>query len=123
MASITKLGKGKTPPRAIDFSNTNGKRDRLRLGIVSHDTAEECCRRVEKLIEAKRLHQSPEGPTLEWLTSISNDIHEKLARFGLCLPRVPKNAAPMLGEWLTKYVDQRKSELKPGSIKRLEDTC
>ena len=29
----------------------------------------------------------------------------------------------MLGDWLTKYVDQRKSELKPGSIKRLEDTC
>ena len=123
MASITKFGKGKTPPRAIDFSNTNGKRDRLRFGIVSHDTAEECCRRVEKLIEAKRLHQSPEGPTLEWLTSISDDIHEKLARFGLCLPRVPKNAAPKLGEWLTKYVGQRQSELKPGSIKRLEDTC
>jgi len=81
MASITKLGTGEQPPRAIDFINTNGKRDRLRLGIVSHDSAEECCRRVEKLIEAKRLHQSPEGPTLEWLISISEDIPAKLARF------------------------------------------
>ena len=96
MASIVKLGKGKHPPRAIDFNNTTGKRDRLRLGIVTHDDAEECCRRVEKLLTAKRLNNSPDAPTAEWVAGVSDDIHEKLARFGLCLPRVPKNAAPTL---------------------------
>ncbi len=123
MASIVKLGKGKNPPRAIDFKNTTGKRDRVRLGIVTHDDAEECCRRVEKLLTAKRFNQSPDTPTAEWLAGVSDDIHARLARFGLCEPRVPVNAAPMLGEWLTKYIDQRRSELKPGSIERLERTA
>ena len=123
MASIVKLGKGKNPPRAIDFNNTTGKRDRLRLGIVTHDDAEECCRRVEKLLTAKRLNNSPDTPTAEWVAGVSDDIHVRLARFGLCEPRVPFNAAPTLGEWLTKYIDQRRSELKPGSVKRLQDTA
>ena len=66
---------------------------------------------------------TPKPSPMSTRPSISDDIHEKLARFGLCLPRVPKNAAPKLGEWLTKYVEQRQSELKPCSIKRLKDTC
>ena len=123
MASIVKLGKGKQPPRAIDFKNITGKRDRLRLGIVSHDTAEECCRRVEKLLMAKRLNQSIDSQTAEWLAGVPDDLHEKLARFSLCQPRVVKNAAPTLREWLTKYIDQRRSELKPGSIERLDRTA
>ncbi len=43
--------------------------------------------------------------------------------FLLCLPRVSTDAAPLLGEWLTKSVEQRKSELKPGSIQRLSEPC
>ncbi len=40
MASIVKLGKGKQPPRAIDFTDPDsGKRQRIRLGVVSFDEA------------------------------------------------------------------------------------
>ena len=123
MASIAKLGKGKQPPRAIDFVYPEGKRNRVRLGIVSHDTAEECRRQIEKLIESRSTNQAPSLPTLTWLNGLSDVIHERLARFGLCEPRVPVDAAPTLGEWLTKYLDQRKSELKPGSLQRLSQTA
>jgi integrase len=123
MASIVKLGKGKSPPRAIDFKNTTGKRDRLRLGIVSHDDAQEACRRVEKLLAAKRLNQSADGPTLEWVAGVSDEIHERLARFGLCRPRVEKNIVPTLQEWVAKFIEQRKPELKEGSIQRLQQTA
>ena len=123
MASIVKLGKGKQPPRAIDFKNTTGKRDRVRLGIVTHDVATEARRRIEKLLEAKRLNHPPDRPTLEWLAGVSDEIHERLARFGLCKPHVPKDAAPTLGKWLEKYIEQRKTELKTGSVERLQQTA
>ena len=91
--------------------------------MVTQRMAEETCRRVELLLEAKRLHHSSDAPAQEWLASVSDDIHAKLARFELCVPRVPKHVTPTLSEWLDKYIGQRKSELKSGSIKRLEDTA
>ena len=54
MASIVKLGKGKQPPRAIDFNNTTGKRDRLRLGIVTHDDVLDAVRQ-EATDDAQRI--------------------------------------------------------------------
>ena len=71
MASITKLGKGKQPPRAVDFVYPEGKRNRVRLGVVSHDTAEECCRQIEKLIESRSTNQAPSLPTLRTVREIT----------------------------------------------------
>ena len=108
--------------READFKSFNGRRQRLRLGIVSHDDAEECCRRVEKLVVAKRLNQAPDLPTVEWMLGLPDELHAKLARFGLVESRAPEHAAPSLGVWLEKYLSQRTSELKPGSLERLRQT-
>jgi integrase len=125
MASITRLGRGKQPPRAIDFvdSTDGGKRKRIRLGVVTHDIAEETKRRVEKLLTAKILNQPIDQETARWLTGISEEIHSRLARSGLCDSREPAPESPSLGKFCSKYLDQRKHELKPGSIQRLGHTC
>ena len=123
MASIVNLGKGKKPLRAIDFSFPANHRHRLRLGVVSMDTAKECCRQVEKLIEARSTGQALGLSTGEWLKQIDDNIYESLVRFGLCKPRVGGDVAPSLEEWMTKCIEQRKSSLKPGSIERLEQSA
>ena len=50
MASITKIGKGKQPPRAIDFiDDTDGRRrKRVRLGVVTHGEAAEAKRVADR---------------------------------------------------------------------------
>ncbi|MDA1214961.1 MAG: hypothetical protein O2955_20855, partial [Planctomycetota bacterium] len=71
MASIQKLGKGKQPLRAIDFTDPlSKKRKRIRLGVVSHDFAVECKRRIERLVAAKSLNH-PDPETSHWLTGIA----------------------------------------------------
>ena len=123
MASIVKHGKGKMPLRSIDFSYPANRRHRLRLGVVSSDTAKECCRQVEKLIEARCTGQPLDLSTGEWLNQISDSIYESLVRFGLCKPRARVNMAPSVEEWVTKYIDQRRGDLKTGSIERLEQSA
>ncbi len=125
MASIVKLGPGKQPPRAIDFIDDcdAGRRKRLRLGIVGHDEAREAKLRIEKLLVAKSLNQSPDNETVRWLAGISNTIHDRMVRSGLCAPRVVEPLAPKLSAFLDKYLEQRRPELKPSSWKRLEDTA
>ncbi len=124
MASITKLGKGKQPPRAVDFIDPmDRKRKRIRLGIVSHEAAQEARLRIERLSAAIALHQAPDLQTLQWLNGISDEIHARVARQGLCEPREPEPTAPELSLWLNKYIDQRKHELAPSSIERIEQSA
>ena len=122
MASVTKLGQGKKPPRAVDFVNHLGKRNRLRLGVVSHEDAMECRRFVEKLVNAKRLNHSPERSTIEWIAGINDELHERLSQFGLIESRTSKSTVPTVGEWIKKYLEQRRRELAAGSIERLTRT-
>ena len=125
MASIIKLGPGKQPPRAIDFIDDRdaGRRKRLRLGIVCHDEAREAKLRIEKLLVAKSLNQSPDNETVRWLAGVSDTIHKRMARLGICLPRTPAPLAPKLSVFLDKHLEQRRPTLKPSSFKRLDDTA
>jgi len=119
MASIVKLGKGKQPPRAIDFTGLEGKRCRLRIGKVQAAEAKDFKRGVERLLNARRLNQSPDGETIRWLRDVDVTIRERMARFGLCKPR---KTVPTLGELITNFVANKKLELKPASVRRIEDS-
>ena len=123
MASVTKIGKGKQPPRAIDFVDpADGKRKRVRLGVVTYDVAQQAALRVEKLLSAKTLNQSIDSETAVWLRGVSGDVHDRLAKVGLCESRTPVLKAPTLGKWLTTFLDQKQHGLKPSSLKRLRQT-
>ena len=125
MASITKLGKGKQPPRAIDFvdSTDGGKRKRIRLGVVGLSQAREAKVRVEKLLSAKVLNHTPDAETVRWLAGVCDTIHGRIVRAGLAEPRQPVPTAPQLGDFLAKHLEQRKAELEPASIERLRQTA
>ena len=121
MASIQKLGKGKQPLRAIDFTDPlSKKRKRIRLGVVSHDFAVECKRRIERLVAAKSLNH-PDPETSHWLTGIAAEIHNRISKQGLCPPRVKPPETPTLREWIDRYLSER-SDLKLASRKRLQLT-
>ena len=113
MASVTKLGKGKQPPRAIDFVDPeDGKRKRVRLGVVGYDVAQQAALRFEKLLTAKTLNQSIDSETAVWLRGVSGDVHDRLAKVGLCEPRTPVLKAPTLGKWIATFLEQRQHGLK-----------
>jgi len=125
MASITKLGKGKQPPRAVDFVDDTGggQRKRIRLGIVTYDEAQEAKRRIEKLLTAKILNQQPDHETLRWLIGVSGTIHARIARAGLAQPRGPASQSPQLGNFLEKHIGQRRLGIALASAERLQDTA
>ncbi len=119
MASIVKLGKGKQPPRAIDFSGLDGKRCRLRIGKVSVEEAREFKRYVEKLLNTIRLSQNPDSETVRWLRGVDKTIRARMARFGLCKMA---RSSPSLGELIDAFVEVKTIELKASSVKRIESS-
>ncbi len=119
MASIVKLGSGKQPPRAIDFTGLEGKRCRLRIGKVQADEAKDFKRFVERLLNSHRLSQNPDAETIRWLREIDATIRKRMARFGLCkLGRL----TPTLGNLISDFVEVKKLEIKPASVRRIEDS-
>ena len=120
MASISTDSSGN---RRILFVAGDGVRKTIRIGSCSKRDAESFKLRVEALHSAKLMGTSPDRDTSLWLASLSDDLHTKLSAAGLVEPREPANPCLTLDAWLTKYLDQRKSELKPGSLERLNATA
>ena len=118
MASIQKLGKGKQPPRAIDFS-LNGKRHRVRIGKVSLAESRDFKRGIEKLLVAKKLNHSIDNATAQWLAGVDVTIRDRMAKFGLCRT---SQTSLTFEQLIEGYLRRKSTELKPGSIKRIEDT-
>jgi integrase len=119
MASIVRLGRGKQPPRGIEFFGVDGKRHRLRLGKVDADTASKFKRGIEQLLNSARLNTSMPDEWAVWLGSVDDAIVNRMASMGLCSARA---ASPNLGVAFEAYVQRRAVELKPASVKRIEDT-
>ena len=119
MASIVKLGKGKQPPRAIDVITPAGRK-RIRLGVVTHAEAREAKGAIERLANAAALNQAPETHTVAWLAGLSDEIHGRIAKAGLCQPRPPKEPTPQLKPFLDAYIAGRRENLKPNTIRNLE---
>ncbi len=119
MASIVRLGKGKQPPRGIEFFGVDGKRHRLRLGKVDADTAAKFKRGIEQLLNSVRLGTTLPDEWAVWLAAVDDAIVGRMASMGLCSARA---ACPNLGVAFDAYVTRRAVELKPASIKRIEAT-
>lgn len=119
MASIVRLGKGKQPPRGIEFIGLDGKRHRLRLGKVDADTASKFKRGVEQLLNSVRLGTTLPDEWAAWLAAVDDDLVNRMASMGLCSARA---ACPNLGVAFEAYLQRRAVELKPASLKRIQDT-
>ena len=120
MASIARDANG---CKRIQFVARDGSRKAIRLGKCSQRDAESFKLKVETLLSANMLGNSPDRDTSRWLADLSDELHIKLVAVRLVEPREPVNPCLTLDAWLTKYLDQRKSELKPGSLDRLNATA
>ena len=96
MASLStgKDGKRKGLHRVL-LTDANGKRQQLYLGRMPKKTAEGIYRCVEELERATVYGSTPADFASRWLTTISEDVHERLVKFGLTQPRASA-AAPIV---------------------------
>ena len=108
------VGGGRQPRRTI------------RLGVIPAAVATEAKRRIESLETAKATGTSIDRPTAAWVASVSDMIHERLARVGLVEPREPNTEkfsprATRLGEHIDRYIASR-SNLKPNTLRNYNTT-
>ncbi len=122
MASLIKTTGGKVPSRAIQFADRDGKRRTIRLGKCGLEAARRFKTRVERLLSCVITNTPFDVETSTWLAGLSDKMHARLVRVDLVSPREPEPTAPTLKDWLTKYIGQRASELKPASVKAIKRT-
>jgi hypothetical protein len=87
MASIVDERNGR---RRIEFGPA-GKRKRIRLGKVDHKHAEAFGRRVEKMLAANALGEALDRETAEWLATLADEVHARIAATELVRPRSRQN--------------------------------
>ncbi len=103
MASVVRDPGGR---KRILFFNAEGERKTLRLGKETMGNARTIAGRVELLVAAKRNGTVPEPAVIDWLASIGDILHAKLAEHGLVAPRVKAGRAT-LAAFLDSYIAGR----------------
>ena len=109
MASVSKEIKNGQTIFRLSFYDSEGRRQRLRLGAISQRDAERIASYVDDILTAKELGGSVNITTARWLSSISGDFYDKLASVGLVEAKVRWT----LKQWLAHY--HRQQSQKVGS--------
>jgi hypothetical protein len=111
MASITRQENG---GREIQFTAVDGRRPIIRLGKCDQRTAEGVKRHVEHLLHARENSMPVHPDTANWLRTIGDALHDRLARAGLCDPRLNRLRGAMpLAKMLDAYIERRRADMKP----------
>jgi integrase len=106
--------------RAIQFVGADDRRHSIRLGKCDQRTAEGVKLHVERLVGAKKTGMPIHVDTVNWLSTIGDDLHACLARRGLTSPRqTAANGVLTLGKMVDAYIDRRRADMKPWSITTL----
>lgn len=98
------------------------KRRAIHIGNVQKKTANDIKLRVERLLEAKHSHGPIEPETVKWISSISDDLAEKLATAGLIHRRSSATLGGFIGEFMEKRSDAKertRTNLKQATAKML----
>jgi integrase len=107
MASISTSEKGL---RTVQFVAPDGKRRSVRLGKSAMKTAEEVCRRIEYIIEARSSGTAIDPETARWLGCVSEKLHKRLANVGLVAARTKVDST--LEVFVNDYIASR-LDVKP----------
>jgi len=116
MASTSRDANG---TKRVLFTDGHGERRSVRLGRASVKAAESFRLRVEALLAAKELHQSPDAELSAWLRDLPERMYARLARVGLVESRT-KAAVVTLGAMLEAFAKAR--DVKPSTLVRLNQT-
>ena len=115
MASIINRPEGQ---RWIQFVDTDGKRQTIRLGKVTAKQAAEVCRRVEELHACKVTGTAFDRDLAGWLAEVDGPLREKLAAVDLLSTA---SAPRRLGDFLDMYLKGRR-DLKRSTLTALGHT-
>ena len=74
--------------------------------------------KIEDLASAMSHHHAPRDDTACWVAALDDCMIAKLERVGLIPPRITIT----LEEWLEQYLAERKDDLKPESLRKLQQT-
>jgi integrase len=116
MASVVNDSGGR---KRIQFTGHDGKRQTIRLGKMDRKSAQSFRLRVERLAGAKCAGERADTATLRWVGTLGDVMAAKLAAAGLIEPR----QAADLGPWISKYLGEQESRLKPQSLRKLQQTA
>jgi len=97
MASVANDGNGR---RRILFRAPDGSRRTIRLGRMNARTAASVKLYVESILAARAAGAALDQRTAEWIGSLPDAMHERLAKTGLVEPRAPTATGETLaGLW------------------------
>lgn len=106
------------------YVRVNGKRKKLQLKKYTEEAAQTICHHVTQLESALAAKAAIPAETQTWLTSIAGDLHQRLAKLGLCR----SFHAVSLAEGIAAYLNDGKRELsrhtvttKAGHLAKLEE--
>src|SRR5262245_54428554 len=105
MASVSSDSGG---GRRIQFVAPDGKRKAIRLGAVPIKQAEAVKLKVEAILAAKLAGMPLDAETARWVSSIGDELADRLAAVGL----IPPRRRSTLEAFLADYIAARAS-LKP----------
>ena len=120
MASVTTEKRNGRTRYRICWRDGDKRRKSLRLSgdIGNKKDADGIARKVTAIVSANISRRSLDNAVAEWLAEIGDDLHSKLAEAGLVEPR----QSATLGEFLSGYIDARKSEVEPRTIVSFQAT-
>ena len=115
MASVSNDSNG---TRRVQFVAKDGSRKAIRLGKVPKRDAEAFKTKLEALLSAKCLGNSPDRETSVWLSELSDDLFDKLATAELIEPRQPVEPIAEMTLWafLDDYLSRRNNDVKGGTF-------
>jgi integrase len=114
MASVVNDGNGR---RRIQLVARDGSRKSIRLGKMNAEQAEGVKVHIEDL-QAVQVTGRMDRKLAEWLNDINDVLHERIAAIDLVEPRTPFT----VGAWLDYFYEARRADLKPKSLRKLQDT-
>lgn len=96
-------------------------RSSIWLGAINEDSAKQFVKHLEYLVSLADSGDPPAKSTVQWLKSIPDSLHAKLAKTGLVAPRNdPMSASRItLIKWIDSYVEGR-ADIKTSTRKTLK---
>ncbi len=107
MASVSKDKNGRI---RLQFTDSNNKRQTIRLGKMSKRNAEAIKTKVELLLVSLMSKQPLDIETVKWVSTLDDILSTKLAKVGLIRHR----ESALLGDFLDAYIKQQNS--KPSTL-------
>ena len=95
----------------------NTDRITISLGDVAESQAQNIQSRVEELVKAIKADRAPDVSTTKWCHKLDDDLHAKLVKAGLLVPRDGAQEGPQVPA-LSKFVDDyitKRTDVKPGT--------